>query len=289
MTPWPTSRGRRRGSSSRRRRSCSPPRTTRPWRCWPPRPSQMEAPTAVEGIHFGVLERLVAVGGQQVTPSRDGCGLRGGVPPAVRRPPGPQRGRRARRGRVLLRDHIVGRTGPSSREAEPAAAAGPIDIRDAERRPRASPPTSPCPRPAGAWTPWWCVRVSRRSPRRAGSRSCAGRPRWSSTPPTTCRARRRWPRPIADSFAFTSSVAVVGILADKDAAGILAALDPIVDMVVITRSSSPRALPVAELAAIAAEVLGEERVEAVDRLDDCPGSCDRAGGGRARRSGSAPV
>ena len=29
--------------------------------------SQMEAPTAVEGIHFGVLERLVAVGGQQVT------------------------------------------------------------------------------------------------------------------------------------------------------------------------------------------------------------------------------
>jgi dihydrofolate synthase/folylpolyglutamate synthase len=72
---------------------------------------------------------------------------------------------------------------------------------------------------------------------------------------------------VADSFAFTSSVAVVGILADKDAGGILAALDPIIDMVVITRSSSPRALPVAELAAIAAEVLGEERVEAVERLD----------------------
>ncbi|MDH3959295.1 MAG: Mur ligase family protein, partial [Actinomycetota bacterium] len=28
---------------------------------------QMEAPTSVEGIHFGVLERLVAVGGQQLT------------------------------------------------------------------------------------------------------------------------------------------------------------------------------------------------------------------------------
>jgi dihydrofolate synthase/folylpolyglutamate synthase len=72
---------------------------------------------------------------------------------------------------------------------------------------------------------------------------------------------------IADSFAFTSSVGVVGILADKDAAGILAALDPIVDRVVITRSSSPRALPVAELAAIAVDVLGDDRVESVERLD----------------------
>ncbi|MGB8022605.1 MAG: folylpolyglutamate synthase/dihydrofolate synthase family protein [Candidatus Nanopelagicales bacterium] len=72
---------------------------------------------------------------------------------------------------------------------------------------------------------------------------------------------------VADSFAFTHLVAVVGILADKDAAGILAALEPVVDHVVITRSSSPRALPVADLTAIAVDVLGGARVTPVDRLD----------------------
>jgi dihydrofolate synthase/folylpolyglutamate synthase len=72
---------------------------------------------------------------------------------------------------------------------------------------------------------------------------------------------------MADSFAFTRTVGVVGVLADKDAAGILAALDPVVDEVVITRSHSPRALPVDELADIAAGVLGESRVTAVEPLD----------------------
>jgi dihydrofolate synthase/folylpolyglutamate synthase len=78
---------------------------------------------------------------------------------------------------------------------------------------------------------------------------------------------------VADSFAFSRTVGVVGILADKDAAGILTALDPVVDEVVITRSSSPRAIPVAELAEIAAAVLGESRVLAVERLDE---ALDRA-------------
>jgi dihydrofolate synthase/folylpolyglutamate synthase len=78
---------------------------------------------------------------------------------------------------------------------------------------------------------------------------------------------------IADSFAFSRTVGVVGILADKDAAGILAALDPVVDEVVVTRSSSPRAIPVADLAEIASTVLGESRVVAVERLDE---ALDRA-------------
>jgi dihydrofolate synthase/folylpolyglutamate synthase len=78
---------------------------------------------------------------------------------------------------------------------------------------------------------------------------------------------------IADSFTFSRTVGVVGILADKDAAGVLTALDPVVDEVVITRSSSPRAIPVAELADIAAAVLGEGRVLAVERLDE---ALDRA-------------
>ena len=78
---------------------------------------------------------------------------------------------------------------------------------------------------------------------------------------------------LADSFTFTHTVAVVGVLAEKDAAGILSALDPVVDEVVITRSSSPRAIPVEELARLAADVLGDDRVVAVDRLDE---ALDRA-------------
>jgi dihydrofolate synthase/folylpolyglutamate synthase len=78
---------------------------------------------------------------------------------------------------------------------------------------------------------------------------------------------------LADSFTFSRAVGVVGILADKDAAGILAALDPVIDEVVVTRSSSPRALPVEDLAEIAAAVLGDDRVTAVDRLDE---ALDRA-------------
>ena len=201
--------------------------------------------------------------------ARAGRGLRGGLPPAVRRPPGAQRGRCARGRRVVLRDHVVpGRADWRPTRRIRAGAASPIDIRESgagrgrrHRHPRAH--GRPAPGPRGG-----ARRVSRRSPRRAGSRSCAGRPRWSSTPRTTCRARRRWPRPSRTRSRSPRRSAVVGILADKDAAGILAALDPVVDRVVITRSSSPRALPVAELAAIAAEVLGEERVEAVERLDD---------------------
>lgn len=73
---------------------------------------------------------------------------------------------------------------------------------------------------------------------------------------------------IQEEFGFTWLVGVVGILADKDAWGILSALEPILAEVVVTRSSSPRALPVDDLAAVAVEVFGDDRVEVRPRLDD---------------------
>src|SRR5262249_50656191 len=48
---------------------------------------------------------------------------------------------------------------------------------------------------------------------------------------------------IADSFDFASLVAVVGVLSDKDAVGVVEALAPVVDRVVVTEPRSPRALP----------------------------------------------
>jgi dihydrofolate synthase / folylpolyglutamate synthase len=57
-------------------------------------------------------------------------------------------------------------------------------------------------------------------------------------------------------------VAVIGVLEDKDAAGMLEALLPHVDRVVFTRSRNPRSLPPATLATLA-EKLGERPAETV--------------------------
>ncbi|MFV2115383.1 bifunctional folylpolyglutamate synthase/dihydrofolate synthase [Micromonospora sp. LOL_025] len=73
---------------------------------------------------------------------------------------------------------------------------------------------------------------------------------------------------LQEEFAFSKLVAVVGVLADKDAASLLELLEPVVDQVVVTRNSSPRALPARELAALAAEVFGPDRVEVAEEMPD---------------------
>lgn len=73
---------------------------------------------------------------------------------------------------------------------------------------------------------------------------------------------------LADSFDFSYLVAVVGVLQGKDARGVCEALAPVVDEVVVTRSTSPRALPVGQLEDIAREVFSDERVHSAERLDD---------------------
>jgi len=73
---------------------------------------------------------------------------------------------------------------------------------------------------------------------------------------------------LQEEFAFRRLVAVVAILADKDATGMLELLEPVVDAVVVTRNSSTRAMPVAQLAEIAVEVFGEDRVTVEPKLSD---------------------
>ncbi len=72
---------------------------------------------------------------------------------------------------------------------------------------------------------------------------------------------------LEESFAMSRLVGVIGVMADKDAMGILDTLQQVLDEVVITRSSSPRAMDPDELGAIAAEVFGEDVVHVVERLD----------------------
>jgi dihydrofolate synthase/folylpolyglutamate synthase len=73
---------------------------------------------------------------------------------------------------------------------------------------------------------------------------------------------------LAESFAFSRLVGVVGVLADKDAEGILAGLEGFLDYVVVTQSSSPRAIAAEELAELATAAFGEDRVSVAASLPD---------------------
>ena len=73
---------------------------------------------------------------------------------------------------------------------------------------------------------------------------------------------------VQEAFSFERLVGVVGILQDKDAESILSGLESLLDEVVVTRSGSPRAHDVADLAEVAREVFGEDRVHTAERLDE---------------------
>ena len=65
---------------------------------------------------------------------------------------------------------------------------------------------------------------------------------------------------IQESFDFTRLIGVVGSVRGKDVAGMLAALEDICAEVVVTQNSSPRAMPADELGALAVDVFGADRV-----------------------------
>jgi len=73
---------------------------------------------------------------------------------------------------------------------------------------------------------------------------------------------------LADEFDFRKLVGVVAVMADKDAAGLIAALEPVLDEVVITQNRSPRAMDVEELAGHAVARFGDERVVVAASLVD---------------------
>jgi dihydrofolate synthase/folylpolyglutamate synthase len=73
---------------------------------------------------------------------------------------------------------------------------------------------------------------------------------------------------LQEEFSFRRLVAVVAVLGDKDALGMLELLEPVVDAVVVSRNSSPRTMPVEQLAEAAEEVFGEDRVQVEAELPD---------------------
>jgi dihydrofolate synthase/folylpolyglutamate synthase len=73
---------------------------------------------------------------------------------------------------------------------------------------------------------------------------------------------------IAESFAFRRLVGVVAVLGDKDAYGMLQVLDSFLAHVVVTQNSSSRSMPADELATIAVDIFGADRVDVATRLDE---------------------
>jgi dihydrofolate synthase/folylpolyglutamate synthase len=75
-------------------------------------------------------------------------------------------------------------------------------------------------------------------------------------------------RALAGEFDFRFLVGVVSVLAGKDVDGILAALEPVLDRIVVTHNGSPRALDVETLTLAAQQRFGGDRVTSADTLPD---------------------
>ncbi|MFC3386883.1 bifunctional folylpolyglutamate synthase/dihydrofolate synthase [Couchioplanes azureus] len=73
---------------------------------------------------------------------------------------------------------------------------------------------------------------------------------------------------LEEEFAFRHLVVVVAVLGDKDVSGLLDLLEPVAARIVVTQNSSPRSMPVAELAQAAANVFGEDRVTVAQTMPD---------------------
>jgi dihydrofolate synthase / folylpolyglutamate synthase len=73
---------------------------------------------------------------------------------------------------------------------------------------------------------------------------------------------------MSEAFPYMRLTGVVAVAADKDVPGLLAELEPVLGDVVVTRNSLPRSMAPEDLAAIAREIFGPDRVHVAARLDD---------------------
>ncbi|MFI5895579.1 bifunctional folylpolyglutamate synthase/dihydrofolate synthase [Actinoplanes sp. NPDC051513] len=73
---------------------------------------------------------------------------------------------------------------------------------------------------------------------------------------------------VEEEFHFRHLVAVVAVLGDKDVSGLLDLLEPVAARIVVTQNSSPRSMPLNELAQLATDIFGEDRVTVAETMPD---------------------
>ncbi|MAS54352.1 MAG: dihydrofolate synthase [Pimelobacter sp.] len=186
------------------------------------RAQEVGATVAREGLEFGVVSRVAAVGGQVVTLQ----GLRGRYDEVFL---------------PLFGAHQAQNAAVALAAVE--AFAGDAELDDELVRAAFAEVTSP-----------GRLEVIRRSPtivldaahNPAGARATAAA--------------------LEDSFQFAPLIGVVGVMADKDHEGVLAAFEPHLAHVICTQSSTERALPAQALAEAALDVFDEDRVTVVPDL-----------------------
>ncbi|MEV6961540.1 folylpolyglutamate synthase/dihydrofolate synthase family protein [Streptomyces sp. NPDC051207] len=190
---------------------------------------EVDATVAREGLEFGVLARQVAVGGQLLTLR----GLGGEYPEVYL----PLHGAHQAHNAAVALAAVEAFFGVGAQRAEPLN----VDTVRKAFAAVASPGR---------------LEVVRRSPtvvldaahNPAGARATA--------------------EAIGEAFQFSHLVGVVGASDDKDVRGLLEAFEPVFAEVVVTQNSSHRAMDADELAAVAVEVFGEDRVQVEPRLPD---------------------
>jgi dihydrofolate synthase/folylpolyglutamate synthase len=72
---------------------------------------------------------------------------------------------------------------------------------------------------------------------------------------------------ISNEFTFDEVIGVVASFGDKDVRGILLELEPIMNEIIVTANSSPRAMKLSELEKLASEIFGKDRVTAIETLE----------------------
>ena len=196
------------------------------------RVSETGATVAREGIEFGVLERDIALGGQQLTLR----GLNGTYPDVFLPLFGLHQAGNAACALAAVEGFAgVGDAGPDGR-----APLDPELVRQAF---------------AGLRSPGR-LEVLRRSP--TVIVDAAHNPAGMAASAAA----------VTEAFSFTRLVGVLAVSADKDVTGILDELEPVLDDLVVTRNSSDRSMPPDELAGLAVDVFGPDRVQVAERMDD---------------------
>jgi len=71
---------------------------------------------------------------------------------------------------------------------------------------------------------------------------------------------------LASEFTFDEVTGIVAMMADKDALGILQALEPVMNQIIVTENSAERSMDVSELTKLANQVFGSDRVFAEPTL-----------------------